>query len=52
MIEELRQLGGEILVDWAVSKEKQKVDDVQGAKERKVTGHGKKNSTGKRPSGK
>jgi len=52
VIEELRRLGQEVLQDWAVSKEKQKVEELRNASDRKVAGHGKKNSTGTRRSGK
>jgi hypothetical protein len=49
-IEELRRLGHEALQGWAVGKETQKVKDLQSDNDRKVTGHGKKNSTGTRRS--
>jgi hypothetical protein len=52
VIEELRRLGQEVLEGWAVAKEKQKVLDLQRESTRKVTGHGKKNSTGTRRSDK
>ena len=52
VIEELRRLGQEVVQDWAVSKEKQKVEGVKNASDREITGHGKKNSAGIRRSGK
>ena len=42
VIEELRRLGLEVLENWAVAEEKQKVGDLQKDSTRKVTGHGKK----------
>jgi hypothetical protein len=48
VIEQLRKLGQEVLQDWAVGKEEQKVEQLQADATRKVTGHGKKNSTGTR----
>jgi len=50
VIDELRRLGQEVLEDWAVGKEKQKVEKLKSELDRKITGHGKKNSTGTRPS--
>lgn len=50
VIEELRRLGQEVLEDWAVGKEKQKVEELKTELDRKLAGHGKKNSTGTRPS--
>lgn len=50
-IEELRRLGNELLQEWAVNQEKRAVDDLGKSGDRPV-GHGKKNSTGKRPTGK
>ena len=52
VIEELRRLGQEVLQDWAIAKEKQKVRELKSASDQKFTGHGKKNSTGTRRSGK
>jgi hypothetical protein len=51
VIEELRRLGLEVLENWAVSKEKQRVEQLKSSPDRKVAGHGKKNSTGTRRSG-
>lgn len=51
VIDELRRLGQEVLQDWAVSKEKQRVEELKNESDRKVTGHGKKNSTGTQRSG-
>jgi hypothetical protein len=48
VIEELRRLGQEALQGWAFRKETQKVKELHSDKERKITGHGKKNSTGTR----
>jgi hypothetical protein len=39
-------LGQEVLQDWAVGKEKQKVEQVKKELDRKIKGHGKKNSAG------
>ena len=50
VIDELRRLGQEVLEDWAVGKEKQKVEQLKSELDLKVTGHGKKNSTGTRHS--
>ena len=52
VIDELRRLGQEVLQDWAVSKEKQRVEELKSDSDKKVVGHGKKNSTGTRRSGK
>jgi hypothetical protein len=46
VIEELRRLGQEALHGWALGKETQKVKELHSDKDRKVRGHGKKNSTG------
>jgi len=46
VIEELRRLGQETLHGWALRKEAQKVKELHRDKDRKVSGHGKKNSTG------
>jgi G:T-mismatch repair DNA endonuclease (very short patch repair protein) len=46
VIEELRKLGQEVLQDWAVGKEKQKVEQVKKELDRKIKGHGKKNFAG------
>ena len=48
VIEELRRLGQEVLQDWAVGKEKQKVEQLKKDLDRKIAGHGKKNSGGTR----
>jgi len=50
VIEELRRLGQEVLQDWAEGKESQKVEAIKDTSSRKVSGHGKKNSTGTRRS--
>jgi hypothetical protein len=50
-IEELRRLGNELLQEWAINQEKKAVEDLVKQTERPV-GHGKKNSTGKRHTGK
>jgi hypothetical protein len=50
VIEELRRLGQEVLQDWAVSKERQKVEKVKRTSNPKVSRHGKKNFTGTRRS--
>jgi len=52
VIDELRRLGQEVLQEWAVSKEKERVAQLKGSPDRKVKGHGKKKSHGIRPSGK
>ena len=52
VIDELRRLGQEVLEDWAAGKEKQKVEELKSVSDRKVAGHGKKNSTGTLRSGK
>lgn len=46
VIEELRKLGQEVLQNWAVGKEKQKVEQLKEELDRSITGHGKKNSPG------
>jgi hypothetical protein len=46
VIDELQRLGQEVLEDWAASKEKQSAEQLKIASDRKVSGHGKKNSTG------
>lgn len=46
VIEELQKLGQEVLQNWAVGKEKQKVEQLKKELDRKVRGHGKKNSGG------
>lgn len=46
VIEELRRLGQEVLQNWAVRKEKQKVEEIKEELDRKIKGHGKKNSGG------
>ena len=46
VIEELRRLGQEVLQDWAVGKERQKVEQLKKELDRSITGHGKKNSAG------
>jgi G:T-mismatch repair DNA endonuclease (very short patch repair protein) len=46
VIEELRKLGQEVLQNWAVGKEKQKVDQLKEELDHSITGHGKKNSLG------
>jgi len=46
VIEELRKLGQEVLQNWAVGKEKQKVEQLKKELDRKISGHGKKNSAG------
>jgi len=51
VIDELRRLGQEVLQEWAVSKERERVEQLKGAPDRKVTGHGKKKSSGIRRSG-
>lgn len=50
-IKELRCLGNELLQEWALNQEKRVVDEFGKQRERPV-GHGKKNFTGKRPTGK
>lgn len=46
VIEELQKLGQEVLQNWAVGKEKQKVEQLKKELDRKIRGHGKKNSGG------
>ena len=46
VIEELRKLGQEVLQDWAIGKEKQKVEQMEKELDREIRGHGKKNSAG------
>jgi|APSaa5957512622_1039677.scaffolds.fasta_scaffold267354_1 G:T-mismatch repair DNA endonuclease (very short patch repair protein) len=46
VIEELRKLGQEVLQNWAVGKEEQKVAQLKEELDRSITGHGKKNSLG------
>jgi len=48
VIGELRQLGQEVMENWAKKKEAQKVAQLQ-AEDEKVRKHGKKKSTGTRP---
>lgn len=48
-IEELRRLGNELLQEWAINQEKKAAEDVRKEAQGSA-GHGKKNSTGKRPS--
>lgn len=43
VIDELRRLGQEVLQEWAVGKEMEKVEQLKGSPDRKITGHGKKN---------
>ena len=50
-IEELRGLGNELLQEWALNQEKRVIDEL-GPQGNRPVGHGKKNSTGKRPTGK
>jgi len=50
VIDELRLLGNDVLHDWAQSKQSQKLEETRG-KECKLPGHGKKNSTGTRRTG-
>lgn len=50
-IEELRRLGNELLQEWAINQEKKAAEDLRKQTEGPA-GHGKKNSTGKRHSGK
>lgn len=50
-IEELRRLGNELLQEWALNQEKRVVDELGKQADRPV-GHGKKNSGGKRHTGK
>jgi hypothetical protein len=50
-IEELRRLGNELLQEWAINQEKRVVDDL-GKQVNRPMGHGKKNSSGKRLTGK
>jgi len=50
-IEELRRLGNELLQEWAINQEKKAAEDLRKQAEGPA-GHGKKNSTGKRHSGK
>ena len=52
VIEELRRLGHEALQSWADRKEAQKGKELEDNKDRKVCGHGKKNSAGTPRSGK
>lgn len=49
VIDEVRQLGREVMESWAKKKEARKVAQLQ-AEDEKVRRHGKKKSTGKRPS--
>ena len=46
VIEELQKLGQEVLQNWAVGKEEQKVAQLKEELDRSITGHGKKNSLG------
>lgn len=48
VIAEVRQLGREVMENWAKKKEAQKVSQLQ-AEDKKVKKHGKKKSTGTRP---
>jgi len=50
VIEELRQLGQEVLENWAMNKEKRKAEELKSALNREVKRHFKKNSTGTRRS--
>jgi hypothetical protein len=50
-IEELRRLGNELLQEWAINQEKKATEHLKEQTE-SATGHGKKNSTGRRHSGK
>lgn len=52
VIDELRRLGQEVLQEWAVRKEREKVEQLKGSPDRKVEGHGKKKSPGIRRSDK
>ena len=52
VIDELQRLGQEVLQNWAVSKEKQRVEELKNSSDQKVVGHGKKNFTGTQRSGK
>ena len=50
VIEELRQLGQEVLENWAMNKEKRKGEELESALNREVKRHFKKNFTGIRRS--
>lgn len=50
-IEELRRLGNELLQEWAINRERKAAEGLKKQTEGSA-GHGKKNSTGTRPSGK
>ncbi|HBZ57161.1 MAG TPA: hypothetical protein DEO88_17280 [Syntrophobacteraceae bacterium] len=50
-IEELRRLGNELIQQWAINQEQKVVDDL-GKQTARPVGHGKKNSAGKRRTGK